>query len=232
MILSITSSIPTFKMVTFHEGLNVLLADTRPEATAKQTRNSAGKTSLIEIIHFLFGSDCDKDSLFRTDALIEHHFQGTFSIHGDRFVVSRTGSDPSKIFLIEGGEAWDGLPKRIDKGSERVYVANTNWRVFLGHAFFGMPADLRGTIYEESFTPSFRSLFSYFVRRRNSGGFISPERQAEKQQRWDWQVNLSYLLGLDWEIPHGFNKVRIRERTLEELRKAAKAGALGEVLVP
>ena len=69
MIISISSSIPTFKKVTFHHGLNVLLADTSPGATEKQTRNSAGKTSLIEIIHFLLGSDCDKDSLFRTAAL-------------------------------------------------------------------------------------------------------------------------------------------------------------------
>jgi hypothetical protein len=30
MILSIESSIPTFKSVSFHAGLNVLLADTQP----------------------------------------------------------------------------------------------------------------------------------------------------------------------------------------------------------
>jgi uncharacterized protein YydD (DUF2326 family) len=93
-----------------------------------------------------------------------------------------------------------------------------------------MPSDLRGTAYDESFTPTFRSLFSYFARRRNSGGFISPERQAEKQQKWDWQVNLSYLFGLDWHIPFEFNKVRVREKTLEELKKATKGGVLGEVV--
>jgi uncharacterized protein YydD (DUF2326 family) len=230
MIVSIMSSIPTFKTVTFREGLNVLLADTSPGATEKQTRNSAGKTSLIEIIHFLMGSDCDKDSLFRTDALIEHSFQGTFLIDGEKFVVSRTGSDPSKIFLVEGGDRRDELSKRTDKATGRLNVSNTNWRVFLGHAHFGMPADIRGTIYEEAYTPNFRPLFSYFARRRNSGGFLSPERQAERQQRVDWQVNLSYLLGLDWQIPLEFNKVRIRENTLDELKKAARGGAFGNVL--
>lgn len=230
MILSIESSIPTFKTVTFHEGLNILLADTRPGATAKQTRNSAGKTSLVEIIHFLLGADCDKDSLFRTDALIEHVFQGTLSIDGERFVIARSGSDPAKIFLLEGGEEQDELLKRVDKESERQYVSNVNWRVFMGHAFFRMPADLRGTAFEEAYTPTFRSQFSYFVRRRNSGGFISPERQAEKQQRWDWQVNLAYLLGLDWHIPFEFNKIRAREKALEELKRAAKGGVFGEIL--
>lgn len=73
-------------------------------------------------------------------------------------------------------------------------------------------------------------MFSYFARRRDSGGFIGPERQAEKQHRSDWQVNLSYLLGLDWQIPFEFTKIRLREKTLEELRKAVKAGALGQVV--
>jgi uncharacterized protein YydD (DUF2326 family) len=197
MILSIEISDPRFKPVHFHAGLNVLLSDAMPEATAKQTRNSAGKTSLVEIIHFLCGANCDKDSLFRTSALVEHMFRGTFLIGRERFIVERTGSDPSKIFLLEGGEGRDYLPKRTDKASGRLVTSNVNWRVFLGHTFFGLPSAVRGTTYEESFTPTFRSLFSYFARRRNSGGFISPERQAEKQQRWDWQVNLSYLFGLD-----------------------------------
>ena len=120
--------------------------------------------------------------------------------------------------------------KRTDKTSGQIFTSNTNWRAFLGHALFGMPSDVRGSVYDEFYTPTFRSLFSYFVRRRNSGGFISPERQAEKQQRWDWQVNLSYLLGLDWHIPFEFNKVHIREKTLEELKKATRGGMLGEAV--
>ena len=230
MIVSIESSIPTFKSVHFHGGLNILLSDTRPDATQKQTRNSAGKTSLVEIIHFLCGSKCDKDSLFRTNALIDHTFYGRFLIQGKPFYVSRSGSHPSKVFLLEGGEDRDDLPTRIDKDTERRFISNTSWCQFLGHAFFGLPSDVRGTAYEESNTPTFRALFSYFVRRRNSGAFIAPERQAEQQQRWDWQVNLSYLFGLDWQIPFEFHKVRSRERMLEELKKAAKAGVFGEVV--
>lgn len=66
MILSIESSLPTFKTVRFHEGLNVLLSDKNRWVHRKKTRNSAGKTSLVEIIHFLLGADCDKGSLLRT----------------------------------------------------------------------------------------------------------------------------------------------------------------------
>lgn len=230
MILSIESTLNTFKPIAFHEGLNVLLSDRTANSTDKQTRNSAGKTSLIEIIHFLLGSDCEKDSLFRLGELVEHTFKGTFKISGELFTVARSGSDPSKIFLLTGGEERQDLPRKLDKASERFYVSNSNWRVFLGHAMFSLPADDRRTVFDESFTPTFRSMFSYFARRRNSGGFISPERQAEKQQRWDWQVNLSYLFGLDWQIPFEFNKIRTREKTLVELKKAVKIGALGSVI--
>ena len=230
MIISIESSLSTFKTVRFQVGLNVLLADTHPGSTEKQTRNSAGKTSLVEIIHFLLGSNCEKDSLFRTKALIDQTFTGTFVIAGEPFTVLRGGADPSKIFLLAGGETRDDLPKKTDRTSGRLFVRNTNWRVFLGQCMFGMPADIDGTAFEDPGTPSFRALFSYFARRRNSGAFLYPERQAEQQQRGDWQVNLSYLLGLDWQIPFEFQRVRGRERTLEELKKAAKVGGFGEVI--
>ena len=230
MIVSIESSLVTFKTVSFKTGLNVLLADTAPGASQKQTRNSAGKTSLVEITHFLMGANCDKDSLFRTQALVEHTFTGTFIIADKPITIQRGGKDPSKILLIAGADDHTGIPMRVDKPTGRLFVSNSNWRVFLGHTMFGMPSDVNGTAFEDSGTPTFRSLFSYFARRRNSGAFFYPERQAEQQQRGDWQVNLSFLLGLDWQIPFEFQKVRGRERTLEELKKAAKGGAFGDVV--
>jgi uncharacterized protein YydD (DUF2326 family) len=230
LILSIESSLSTFKTVTLREGLNVLLADKGAGSTEKQTRNSAGKTSLVEVIHFLYGADCDKESLFRVPELIEHTFKGCFRIRGEEFIVERGGAEPAKVFLLAGGEHRKDIPKKLDKASERFYISNTNWKAFLGHNLFGLPQDESGTAFDEAYTPSFRSMFSYFARRRDSGGFISSERQAEKQHRSDWQVNLSYLLGLDWQIPFEFTKIRLREKTLVELRKAVKVGALGQVV--
>jgi uncharacterized protein YydD (DUF2326 family) len=230
MILSIESSLPTFKTVKFHEGLNVLLSDKNHTSTDKKTRNSAGKTSLVEIVHFLLGSDCDKDSLLREKDLIPHTFKGRFLIGGELFAVERGGAEPSKVFILAGGEDRQDLPKKLDKPSGRFFVSNVNWRKFLGHSMFGLPMDDRGTAFEESYTPTFRSMFSYFARRWGSGGFVAAERQAEKQSRWDWQVNLSYLFGLDWQIPFALNKIRMREKTLDELRKAVKDGALGQVV--
>lgn len=230
IINSINSSLATFRSVQFHAGLNVLLSDKHVEATEGQTRNSAGKTSVVEILHFLMGADCDRGSIFRSDALNDHTFQMSFNLGSAEICVERTGSQPSRIYIVRGLEGREDLPTKVENDSERLYISNENWKAFLGHALFGLPLDRSGTEFDQSYTPSFRSLISYFVRRQNSGGFISPERGAEKQQRWDWQENISYLLGLDWRIPFEFQKVRVRESTLEELRKAAKGGAFGEII--
>ena len=147
MIIEISSSIPTFKTVHLQPGLNILLADTSPNSSEKKTRNSAGKTSFVEIVHFLLGANCDKDSLFRIPALIEHSFRGTFTIKGQHFVVERSGSDPSKIFLLEGGEQ-QKLPTKKDKSSGRNFTSNTHWRTFLGYAFFGLPVVATGSFDE------------------------------------------------------------------------------------
>src|SRR5208283_610789 len=79
-------------------------------------------------------------------------------------------------------------------------------------------------------TPTFRSLFSYFVRRQHSGAFFAPEKQATMQQAGDYQVALLFLLGLDWKIASDWQQVRDREKTLSELKKAAGAGAFGSII--
>jgi uncharacterized protein YydD (DUF2326 family) len=68
MIRRLSSDLESFKTLSFNPGLNVLLADKSEGATDKLSRNRAGKTSFIELVHFLFGADVRKDSIFRSDA--------------------------------------------------------------------------------------------------------------------------------------------------------------------
>ena len=82
----------------------------------------------------------------------------------------------------------------------------------------------------EKFTPKFRSLISYFIRRESEGGFMDPTRQSTVQSLWDEQVNVSFLLGIDWTVSQKWQLVREREKTLDELRKALKEGALGDYI--
>jgi uncharacterized protein YydD (DUF2326 family) len=229
MILVIGSSLPTFKTVTFHGGLNILLSTRAPGSDGHKTRNSAGKSSLVEIIHFLLGSKGETGSLLRHKALNDHDFWGIFVIAGREVRVERSGKKPSWIILDAETISDLGLEGKVDRKTNRNYVTNEAWKEFLGHQFFALPADTAGTAFEPAFTPTFRSMFGYFARRA-PGGFLRPEKQSESQQRWDWQVNLSFLLGLDWRVPRELQLVRQREGQLEELKKAAKGGALGSVI--
>jgi len=199
--------LPSFKEIEFHDGLNVLIAKKERDATERQTRNRAGKSSLIEIIHFLFGARVDKKSLFKTAPLINEYFSLDFDLDGEELEVKRRGKEPSKVISNK---------------------ANTNaeWLEWLSDNMFalGKFSDFEGR------KPTFRSLFSYFVRRQHSNAFITPEKQSAMQQAGDYQVALLYLMGLDWTIASDWQKVRDREKTLKELKKAAKAGAFGNLI--
>lgn len=215
MIYRIFSSLPTFKELEFHSNLNILLAQKQTGATNKQTRNRAGKTSLIEIIHFLTGGDARKDSIFRSEALINETFGITFDLGGQRVTAERSGKDKSKLH-VEGASFLNG----------KTYLSNTEWTTLLGEKMFG----LYNVSNNERRVPSFRSLFSYFVRRQHSEAFTTPEKQATMQQAGDYQVALLYLLGLDWQIASEWQKVRDREKNLNELKKAARAGDFGSII--
>ena len=82
MIHNIYSSLTTFKNLEFHPGLNVLIAAKSEGATNRQTRNRAGKTSLIEIIHFLTGGKIEEDSLFKAKELSKVTFDMKFYLAG------------------------------------------------------------------------------------------------------------------------------------------------------
>lgn len=207
MIHRIYSSLSTFKNLEFHSGLNVLIAEKSEGATHRQTRNRAGKTSLIEILHFLTGAKIKEKSLFKAEELNEVTFGMDFDLAGEPVNIERQNKTRARYKLNEGA-----LP------------AN-NWREKLGQNMFGLSD---GT--DEGRTPTFRSMFAYFVRRAISGAFLSPEKQAAMQGTGDYQMALMYLFGLDWQIARDWQGVRDREKTLDELKKAAKSGAFGSII--
>ncbi len=209
---------------------NILLADKSDGATERQTRNGAGKTSLIELIHFLMGATCGPSSLFRHAALSRLSFGMEFDLDGIRPAVERLGRNHQRIVLAKGGGSpnWPITP-HLDKEEGDFYFQNNEWKNVLGRIFFHLKDGGDGG-QKEKFIPTFRSLFAYFVRRQEAGAFIEPQRQSEKQELWDQQVAISYLLGIDWTIQRNWQSVRQRERSLSELRKAAGDEVLKSVI--
>jgi len=215
VIHRIFSSLSSFKTLEFRPGLNVLIARKEQGATSRQTRNRAGKSSLVEIMHFLAGADAGKDSLFRIDTLADETFGMDLDLGGAKTTVERSGKEKSKVRLSGPGLI-----------AARGMITNSEWIDVLGDTIFG----LSGMKDHVGRTPTFRSLFAYFVRRQRSQPFTTPEKQAVQQQPGDYQVALMYLLGLDWRIASDWQHVRDREKTLKELKKAGGSGAFGSVI--
>ena len=225
MILRLFSDLPKFKSMSFHRGLNIVLADKSAGATDRQTRNGAGKTSLIELVQFLLGASCPTESIFRLPELVDHDFGMELILGGQTIRVLRSGSQPAKVFVEGDTSLWPVQPKQ-DRETGNPYVSADNWKRILGRFMFGLSD---GTD-DDSFHPTFRSLFGYFARRQLDGGFDSPFDIVRKQQTWVPQVAISYLLDLDWTIPQSWQAVRDREQKLEVLKRAAKDGALGAMI--
>jgi len=212
LIHRIYSTLPTFKTLSdFQQGLNVLLAEKTIASTQKQTRNRAGKSSFIEIINFLTGANVEPNSIFRTKELVGYSFGMEFDLKKINIGVERGGGQKSKINLI------------MDSPTQ---ITHTKWTEILGEEMFGL-SSLKKSGYHP---PTFRSLFSYFVRRQASEAFIKPEKSANKQQIDDMQISLMFLLGLDWEIARDWQVIRDKEKTLAKITKAEADGMFSDII--
>jgi uncharacterized protein YydD (DUF2326 family) len=227
MIHRIYSSLPSFKELSFKRGLNVLFADKSEESTAKHTRNGAGKSSLLEIIHFVAAADCPEDSIFRAEALAPFRFGMEFDLGGKTVRIERSGASPSEFIVASGDTSgWPVQPEQ-SKSDERV-LSPKNWDRVLGAMMFGLSEQNIGKA-RLAYSPTFRSLFPYFVRRL-PGGFTEPHLHFVQSKPANWQVALSYLLGLDWTVPQEWQIVRDEEDEIRKLKAAVGAGDLAEIV--
>ena len=224
MIYRIHSDLDSFRELQFRPGLNVLLADKSEEATDKQTRNGAGKTSLIELIHFALGGKADKDSIFRSEALASRRFAVDLDVAGQRVSVERSGAAHLDVNVTADdmrGLAMQSAQKSKGGGGT---IRNSAWQELLGERVFQLPSASNAE--RSNFAPTFRALLPYFVRRQDSGGFTSHISQSSKQPPWNQQVAISFLLGLDWSVSQRFQALREQEKTIRELKKVARRGSL------
>lgn len=227
MIQKITADRGSFKTLEFGPGLNILRAVKSEGATDRDSRNGAGKASLVELIHFLFGANAPPRSIFRSPALRNWRFEAEVELGGQRGAVTRSGAQSGSVTvdttLLPDASRPSGFPP--DPGP-RTSLNLKNWQALLGQSVFGLAAPAAD---EQAPQPSFRSLFSYFARRQESGGFQECMRHSTNQQVGDLQVAVSWLLGLDWTISHRFQALRKRQQDLRALKRAAASGELARL---
>ncbi|MCZ8150738.1 MAG: DUF2326 domain-containing protein, partial [Roseomonas sp.] len=138
MIRRFGSDLASFKTLTFGPGLNILLADKSEGANDRQSRNGAGKTSFIELVHFIFGADARKDSIFRSGALSPWTFDVAVDIADETISAARSGTKPSRLLVNGPVEGWPIRPQ-FDERAGLFELSNENWKANLGHLWFGLP---------------------------------------------------------------------------------------------
>jgi uncharacterized protein YydD (DUF2326 family) len=209
--------------VTFKSGLNVVLAERSEDSTKKDTRNSVGKSSLIEVINFCLGAGASKGKGLLDDHLSGWEFTLDLKFDDKKLSVSRLVDEPNRVYL--GGEL-SVLPTApaIDKETGTPYFKLADWNNVLGNCLFGLPVDG----FKRKYAPTYRSLISYFIR-RGRDAYSTPFEHYRKQLEWDKQVNNAYLLGLSWEDASDWQVIRDKKAVLDELKNAVKSGLMDEV---
>jgi uncharacterized protein YydD (DUF2326 family) len=221
LIYKVFANKPGFRNILFTKGFNVISADAGAESDEKDSRNGLGKSSLIEIIHFCLGSDLKKGHGLGKDALRGWEFSLELDVCGERVTVHRNTESNCQIYVDGDINKFPMTAKRDDDNKE--YFTVDDWRNILGKCFF----DLSSTTSKRKYSPSFRQLISYFVR-KGSEAYLNPFEYFKNQRTWQRQVCNAYLLGLSWEYARDWQKLKDKEETLNKLKTAAQQGLIDD----
>jgi uncharacterized protein YydD (DUF2326 family) len=218
MISSVRSNMPSFKAVEFTPGFNVILADRTKESTRRDSRNGLGKTTLFEVVHFCLGAGTRRNRGLLVAPLKGWTFTLELQIEDRSLAVTRSTDQPSRVQLQ--GDV-DDLTDVGERQLDGLAVRIPDWNTFLGEQLFGFSLEEPPPKYP----PTFRSLFSYLVR-RDRDAFSSPFIHHRVQREWDKQVNNAFLLDLAWQHAGELQQLKDNESALNELRRAARDGLL------
>ncbi|TVT33084.1 DUF2326 domain-containing protein [Amycolatopsis rhizosphaerae] len=220
MFRHLRASDERFKSVDFHEGLNLVVADTTKESTETDTRNGAGKSGLIEVLHFLLGAKFERRKSFLGKEELRHiDFQLDLdwpTLSGQSLQVRRSLEKPNDIYLYP-----DITGSRLAPEGRRR-VALTEWQQLIERDLFSIPNERRGI--------SARSMLSLFMRRVGSNAFNEPIRTWPQQTLAEAGANLAYLLGLDWQLASKYRELATRESTRRQLSAATKDPVWGKIV--
>lgn len=203
MITKLSSSLPTFKTLDFKPGLNILLAEKHETSGTKDTRNGTGKTSFIELIHYLLSEKRNSSDDFHKPELVGSEYEAIFKENGAEFSIARK-SGPIK--------------DELKRDEEEITPADL--RANLALDWFGLNTETTA----QKYGPKFGALFSYFVRKERNGGFANAILNSTSQQSWDSQVSLSYILGFDWRLPQKLQLKKDQKKEADTLAKMIKSG--------
>lgn len=207
-----------FRTLNFRPGLNLILA-TRADgggadsgtANERRSRNGAGKSSIIDLVHFLLGGKAE--GALTAAAVAEWNFSLEVDVGSERLEVTRSVANAKQVFI-----------RSAQTGIDRIQ--NAQWCKRLGEEWFGL-REKRG-----NGDVSYRQLVSYFARRKRDGGLDSPIRTFRNQSAASAETSLAHLFGLDAELVRrlhqskaALKQTKAAQTALAALDKAAADGS-------
>lgn len=219
MLRELGADDPRFRTVRFTEGLNLLIADRTETSTQQQSRNAVGKTSAVELLQFLLGSDPNK---LTRDAAIKattFHLDLDWPGSTDTLRVRRSSTKPGDVYIFPDTS---GTASTLFETGFGTRVSLSDWREELAQTLFGIPRDTSGL--------SGRTLISFYLRRAEAGGFNDALRPNTKISGHAATAHLCYLLGMDWTLAKRYGDISEREQTRRKLAGAAKDPTLDKIV--
>ncbi|MFF4847299.1 ABC-three component system protein [Streptomyces sp. NPDC001194] len=213
---------PRFKTASFTAGLNLIVAEKRNSSSGTDSRNSAGKSSLIELIHFLLGARADKRSLVAAKELRNitfglemdwPHTAGSFSVERK---ASRSG-----IVRINP-DVRPEAERTTFSFEEPTEISLDEWNRLIERDLFGIRTDSEGV--------NGRTMLSFLARRVSAHGFNQATESFSKQKKADAATNLAYLLGLDYQLADGYRRLAAQKATRTQLSKAVNDPVWGRIV--
>lgn len=209
MLYRLTADRLGFRSVDFRPGLNIILATradggTKDKARAgeRRSRNGAGKSSVIDLVHFLLGGKAE--GALKAAVLAEWNFTLDLDVGPDRLDVTRSVANAKQVFLRS--------PRR---GADRIQ--STQWCKRLGEEWFGL-REKRG-----NGDVTYRQLVSYFARRKRDGGLDSPTRTFRNQSTASSETSLAHLFGLDAELVRRLHQAKAALKQTKDAQSALAA---------
>ncbi|MBX8464321.1 DUF2326 domain-containing protein [Deinococcus sp. RIT780] len=224
MILEITSTLSTYKSMKFKPGLNIVLAEQHSKATDQDTRNGVGKSSLLDIMHFLLGASVGSGSLFRAAELEKVKFSGKFLFTDEVWQVTRDTEVPSVVSLLRPTSENDHEDTLFPTSGLYTDLRVKDWTELLTKKIFKIDCQAK-----DKYCLSSRILYGYLIRRQADGAFREFSESMAKQAKLPQQAAMLYFLGLDWTIARDWIILSEKLKTVSNFESMAKNADLKDV---
>ncbi|MFG2370548.1 ABC-three component system protein [Streptomyces sp. NPDC048504] len=228
MLRRLSADNERFKTVTFQSGLNLVVAEATAVSRSTDSRNGSGKSSMIELLHFLLGARADNKHLAARKELR----QTTFTLDldwpglGQELSVSRSGTDVKHVTLrpplLDQPELSGSSNRSLFGAGEGQKIPLAEWQALIEKGLFGLTGEHPGV--------SGRALLSFLIRRVGDHGFNEAVRSFSRQSEAKATPNLAYLLGLDSALAARYQDIAAKKATRDQLKKAVDDPVWGKVI--